>query len=800
MARAPRPPPSPGSPPTPGSRPLQGSRGSPGPPGPPPGNFEGIERRTLGAFTEKAYLDYSMYVILDRALPALGDGLKPVQRRIIYAMSELALSAASKHKKSARTVGDVIGKFHPHGDMACYEAMVHMAQPFSYRYPIVDGQGNWGSPDDPKSFAAMRYTESRLTRYAELLLAELEHGTVDWTPNFDGTLEEPTMLPARLPNLLLNGASGIAVGMATDIPPHNLAEVAAACIHLLDDPEATTRALLKHIKGPDLPTGGEIITPRADLAAFYDSGSGSFRARATYEVDDAGLIVIGSLPYQVSGSRVLEQIAEQMRQKKLPMVEDLRDESDHENPTRLVIEPRSNRIDVQQLMTHLFATTDLERNYRVNLNVIGLDGRPRVMGLKELLSQWLQFRQKTVRRRLQHRLDKVARRLHILDGLLIAYLNLDEVIRIIRREEEPKPLLIKRFKLSDEQAEAILETRLRHLAKLEEMKIREEQGELAEERAELEAVLASAARLRKLVREEIEADAKEYGDERRTRIVERAAAQAIEESELLANEPVTVVLSTGGWVRAAKGHDIDARALSYKSGDAFHSAARGRSVQQAVFIDSTGRAYSLPAHTLPSARGSGEPLSGRLDPPDGARFAGVAIGEPEDLWLLATDAGFGFTVRLRELYSRNRAGKAVLKLAAGALVLPPAPVPVTLASTPAGAGVEAGAAPGAAVDARVAMVNSEGRLLLCGAGEIPELPRGKGNKLFGIPTRKAEAREELLVTLCVLAGGQSLAVFSGERQMKLTPKDLAGYLGARAQRGALLPRGWRTVERIEPTE
>jgi topoisomerase-4 subunit A len=755
------------------------------PQAPPPVNFEGIERRPLGTFTEKAYLDYSMYVILDRALPALGDGLKPVQRRIVYAMSELGLSAASKPKKSARTVGDVIGKFHPHGDMACYEAMVHMAQAFSYRYPLVDGQGNWGSADDPKSFAAMRYTESRLSRYTELLLAELEHGTVDWTPNFDGTLDEPTMLPARLPNLLLNGASGIAVGMATDIPPHNLAEVAAACIHLLDDPEATTRALLKHIKGPDLPTGGEIVSPRADLVAFYDSGSGSFRARATYEVDEDGLIVIGSLPYQVSGSRVLEQIAEQMRQKKLPMVEDLRDESDHENPTRLVIEPRGRRVDVQQLMTHLFATTDLERNYRVNLNVIGLDGRPRVMGLKALLAEWLEFRQHTVRRRLQHRLDKVARRLHILDGLLIAYLNLDEVIRIIRREEEPKPALIKRFKLSEEQAEAILETKLRHLARLEEMKIREEQGELAEERAELEAVLASRARLKKLVRAEIEADAQEYGDERRTRIVERAAAQAIEETELLANEPVTVVLSSAGWVRAAKGHDIDARALSYRSGDVFHSAARGRSVQQAVFIDSTGRAYSLPAHTLPSARGQGEPLSGRLDPPDGARFAGVAIGEGEDLWLLATDAGYGFTVRLQELQSRNRAGKAVLKLTPGALILPPAPVPMSAEGA-------------AAADALVALVNTEGRLLLFPAAEVPELPRGKGNKLFGIATRKAEAREELLVAMCVLGAGQPLAVTSGERQMKLTPNDLKAYLGTRAQRGALLPRGWRTVESIEP--
>src|SRR5580692_7730377 len=581
-------------------------------------NFEGVEREPLKSFAERAYLDYSMYVILDRALPSLGDGLKPVQRRIVYAMSELSLAAGSKHKKSARTVGDVIGKFHPHGDSACYEAMVHMAQDFSYRYPIVDGQGNWGSADDPKSFAAMRYTEARLTRYADILLGELEHGTVDWAPNFDGTMEEPLMLPARLPNLLLNGASGIAVGMATDIPPHNLREIAAACIHLLDDPEATTRALLKHVKGPDLPTGGEIISPRADLVSFYDSGSGSYKARAVWELEEeSGHVIITQLPFQVSGSRVLEQIAQQIRDKKLPMVEDVRDESDHENPTRLVIEPRSNRVDVQQLIAHLFATTDLERSYRVNLNVIGIDGRPRVMGLKALLSEWLEFRQSTVRRRLQHRLDKVNRRLHILDGLLIAYLNLDEVIRIIRREEEPKPALMQRFKLTDEQTEEILNTRLRHLARLEEMKIREEQRSLAEERDELSAILASRARLKKLVRQEIESDAKEYGDERRTRIVERAAAQAIEESELLANEPVTVVLSTGGWVRSAKGHDIDPKSLSYKTGDAFQAAARGRSTQLAVFIDSTGRTYSLPAHSLPSARGQGEPLSGKLDPPDG---------------------------------------------------------------------------------------------------------------------------------------------------------------------------------------
>jgi topoisomerase-4 subunit A len=765
----------------------------------PPVDFGGVERRALGIFTEKAYLDYSMYVILDRALPALGDGLKPVQRRITYAMSELGLSAASKHKKSARTVGDVIGKFHPHGDSACYEAMVHMAQDFSYRYPIVDGQGNWGSPDDPKSFAAMRYTEARLTRYADLLLAELEHGTVDWAPNFDGTMDEPLMLPARLPNLLLNGASGIAVGMATDIPPHNLREIAAACIHLLDDPEATTRALLKHVKGPDLPTGGEIISPRADLVAFYDSGSGSYKARAVWEVEkDSGHVIITQLPFQVSGSRVLEQIAQQLRDKKLPMVEDVRDESDHENPTRLVIEPRSNRVDVEQLIAHLFATTDLERSYRVNLNVIGIDGRPRVMGLKALLSEWLEFRQRTVRRRLQHRLDKVARRLHILDGLAIAYLNLDEVIRIIRREDEPKPVLIKRFKLSEEQAEAILETKLRHLARLEEMKIREEQRELAEERAKLEEILGSKARLRKLVRAEITADAEEFGDERRTRMVERAAAQAIEESELLANEPVTVVLSTGGWVRSAKGHDIDPRSLSYKTGDAFQAAARGRSTQLAVFIDSTGRAYSLPAHSLASARGQGEPLSGRLDPPDGARFAGVLLGEPEDLWLIVTDAGYGFSVRLKELYSRNRAGKAVLKLTDGALVLPPAAIPLATA----GAATAAEGAPGlpAAADARVALVNSEGRLLLLAASAVPELPRGKGNKLFGIPTRKAASREELLAAMTVLSGAQSLRVSSGERQMTLKPADLEDYAGERAQRGALLPRGWRTVEAIQAAD
>ncbi|MFL6620477.1 MAG: DNA topoisomerase IV subunit A, partial [Povalibacter sp.] len=584
-------------------------------PSQPPLNFEGIERQPLRAFTEKAYLDYSMYVILDRALPHIGDGLKPVQRRIVYAMSELGLSASSKHKKSARTIGDVIGKFHPHGDSAAYEAMVLMAQPFSYRYPLVDGQGNFGSPDDPKSFAAMRYTESRLTRYSSLLLSELGQGTVDWQLNFDGTLEEPVLLPSRVPNVLLNGATGIAVGMATDVPPHNLREVVTACIKLLEEPDSTLAELCKHIKGPDFPTGAEIISSKEEIRHIYKTGTGSIRARAVYEMED-GEIVITQLPYQVSGSRIQEQVAAQMQAKKLPMVEDIRDESDHEHPTRIVIVPRSNRVDVEQLMAHLFATTDLERTYRVNLNIIGLDGRPKVMDLKSLLQEWLTFRIATVTKRLNWRLEKVQARLHILDGLLIAYLNLDEVIRIIRREEEPKPVLIKRFQLTDIQAEAILETKLRHLAKLEEMKIRGEQKELSEERDDLEKLLKSKAKLHKLVRDELSADAELFGDARRSRIVERAAAQAIDETELVTSEPVTVVLSERGWVRAAKGHELDPATLSYKTGDAFQAAARGRSTQQAVFLDSTGRAYSLLAHTLPSARGQGEPLSGRIDPPE----------------------------------------------------------------------------------------------------------------------------------------------------------------------------------------
>jgi len=736
-------------------------------------DFEGIERRPLKAFTEKAYLDYSMYVILDRALPQLADGLKPVQRRIVYAMSELGLSALAKHKKSARTVGDVLGKYHPHGDSACYEAMVHMAQDFSYRYPLVDGQGNWGSTDDPKSFAAMRYTEARLRPYAETLLGELAEGTVEWTANFDGTMDEPALLPARLPNVLLNGAAGIAVGMATDIPPHNLREVANACVRLLEEPDLSDRELAKLVPGPDFPTGAEIITSRAELRALYGTGNGTFRARAVYELGE-GEVIITALPYQVSGSRIQEQVAAQIRAKKLPMVENVRDESDHEDPVRIVLELRSNRVDTDQLMAHLFATTDLEKSYRVNMNVIALDGRPQVLGLKPLLSEWLSFRLRTVTRRLEFRLARVSARLHILDGLLIAYLNLDEVIRIVRTEDEPKAKLMKRFKLSAEQADAILDTRLRHLARLEEMKIKAEQAALAKEREDLEKTLRSPARLKRLVREELVADAEKYGDARRTKLIERAAAQAIDETELVVSEPVTVVLSSAGWVRQAKGYDIDARALSYKTGDGFQAAARGRNTQQAVFLDSSGRTYSLLAHTLPSARGQGEPLSGRVDPPEGATFAGVMLGEPADRWLLASDAGYGFVARFEELYARNRSGKAVLTVGEQARALPPAPVP-------------------AEADSLVAVLQSEGRLLVFPLAELPELAKGRGNKLFNVPTARAATREELIIAVAVLAPGTKLRVLCGERHMTLSFAELEHYRGERAQRGALLPKNYRKV-------
>lgn len=739
----------------------------------PPLNFEGVEQQPLRTFTEKAYLDYSMYVILDRALPHIGDGLKPVQRRIVYVMSEQGSWQAAKHKKAARAIGDVIGKYHPHGDSACYEAMVLMAQPFSYRYPLVDGQGNFGHPDDPKSFAAYRYTEARLTKYAELLLSELGQGTVEWVPNFDGTMEEPRLLPARVPNILLNGATGIAVGMATDIPPHNLREVVSACIKLLEDPDTPLRELMKDIKGPDFPTYGEIISPKADIKQIYETGNGTFRARATYELED-GEIVITSLPYQVSGAKIQEQVAAQINGKKLPMVENIRDESDHENPTRIVIVPKSNRVDLVQVMNHLFATTDLERTYRVNLNIIGLDGKPRVMGLKELLEEWLKYRVDTVTRRLQWRLEKVKSRLHILEGLLVAFLNLDEVIRIIRREDEPKPVLMKRFKITEIQADAILDTRLRHLAKLEEMKIRGEQDELAAEQDRLDKLLGSKAKLKKLVRDELEADAKEFGDDRRTKIIERAAGVAIDETELVTSEPTTVILSERGWVRAAKGHEIDPTSISYKTGDAFLAAAKGKNTQQAVFLDSTGRTYTLIAHSLPSARGNGEPLSGRLDPPEGATFSGVLIGEPAEKCVLASDAGYGFVVNIGELHSRNKAGKAVLKVPDGSKALAPTLVP-------------------ADEKALICATSSEGKMLVFPVKDLPELPKGKGNKIFGVSAKG----DETMTAIAVITSSQNLVVHSGERKMTIKYADLKEYKGERAQRGAVLPRGWRKVDKLD---
>lgn len=734
------------------------------------------ERIPLKEFTEKAYLEYSMYVILDRALPHIGDGLKPVQRRIVYAMSELGLKATAKFKKSARTVGDVLGKFHPHGDMACYEAMVIMAQPFSYRYPLVEGQGNWGSPDDPKSFAAMRYTESRLSSYADVLLGELGDGAVDWSPNFDGTLQEPTLLPARLPNLLLNGTTGIAVGMATDIPPHNLSEVVNALVHLLDHPEATLKELCKHVPAPDYPTEAEIITPRSDLLQMYKTGNGSLRMRAIYTVEDDE-IIITALPHQVSGAKVLEQIADQMQNKKLPLVSDLRDESDHENLTRLVIVPRSNRVDVETLMAHLFATTDLERSYRINLNMIGLNGRPQVKNLLEILNEWLEYRLATVKRRLQYRLDIVKHRLHILAGLLITYLNLDEVIEIIRKEDEPKIKLIKRFNLSEEQVEAILDIKLRHLARLEEMQIKAEQKELSAEQDEIEKILASKALLKKLVRQELEADKEKFGDKRRSPLVERKEAQAIRESEILPTEPMTVILSAMGWVRAAKGHGIDPQSVSYKAGDSFQSVAEGRSNQLAVFLDSTGRTYSIATHTLPSARGQGEPLTGRLNPPDGAKFVAVITGESEQKFLFASDAGYGFIVKLEELYGKNRAGKTVLKLSKGATALHPRLV----------TNIE---------NNFVATVTNTGHLLVFPLKELPELNKGKGNKILSIPTSRVLAREEFLLDVAVLQDNQLLIVNVGNKQLKLKPADWKHYVSERGRRGLKLPRAYQQVDKL----
>ena len=735
------------------------------------------ESRPVSEYAEKAYLDYSMYVILDRALPHISDGLKPVQRRIIYAMSELGLRSTAKHKKSARTVGDVIGKFHPHGDSASYEAMVLMAQPFSYRYPLVDGQGNWGSPDDPKSFAAMRYTESRLDKFADLLLGELGQGTVEWQLNFDGSLEEPQVLPAQVPHVLLNGTTGIAVGMATDIPPHNLRELISATVYLLEHPKATVEDLFTHLPGPDYPTEAEIISSPDELLAVYKSGRGSVRMRGVWQKED-GDIVITALPHQASPAKVLEQIAAQMLAKKLPMVADLRDESDYESPTRLVIVPRSNRVDFDALMNHLFATTDLQRNYRVNLNMIGMDGRPSVKPLNVILGEWLKFRVATVRRRLEYRLERVLARLHILDGLLAAFLNIDEVIAIIRHEDDPKHELMVRYDLSDIQAEAILNLRLRQLAKLEEFKIRAEQDELSAERDSLEKILGSDRRLKTLVRKELEAIAEEFGDARRSTLVQRDEAQAFNEADLLSADPVTVVLSEKGWIRAAKGHEVDGASLNYKAGDAFFTAAQGRSNQQVILLDSTGRSYALAAHTLPSARGQGEPATGRLNAPSGATFCGLLMGDDEQRVLLATDAGYGFVAKMADLYTKNRSGKALISIPKGGQILPPI----------ADVNVEGGL---------VVAISNEGRMLAFPLSELPELARGKGNRIINIPTSRLQAREEYMLTVAVVAAGQSLVIHSGKRHHNVKFADLQHYIGERGRRGNKLPRGFQKVDRVE---
>ena len=730
----------------------------------------GIEQQSVGDYSERAYLDYSMYVILDRALPFVGDGLKPVQRRIIYAMSELGLKSTAKFKKSARTVGDVLGKFHPHGDSACYEAMVLMAQPFSYRYPFIDGQGNWGAPDDPKSFAAMRYTESKLSPYADLLLSEINQGTVDWVDNFDGTIKEPKQLPAQVPNLLLNGTSGIAVGMATDMPPHNLIEVITACIQLLEKPSTDLESLLKILPAPDYPTNAYIVSSKEELYQMYETGNGSVKMRASYVKED-GEIIIEALPYQTSGAKVIAQIATQMRNKKLPLVDDLRDESDHENPTRIVIVPRSNRVDCDQLMLHLFATTDLEKNYRVNMNVIGLDGKPQVKPLIPLLKEWLQFRMQVVVNRLNSRLNKIIDRLHILDGLLIAYLNIDEVIAIIRSEEKPKPVLIKKFKISEIQAEAILELKLRHLAKLEEIKIKTEADELNKERKSIELLLSSEARLKTFIKKELRVILEEFGDQRRCQIVSDVeTAQAFNDEDMIPAENVTVVLSEKGWVKAAKGHDIDSSALNYKSGDSFLKDAKGRSNKMAIFLDSTGRSYTLLANSLPSARGQGEPLTGRLTPPIGAEFIDVVMGDDDQPIILSSDAGYGFISSLSNLQSKTKSGKHAITLSKQAKTMR-----VTKVDD--------------AESDFLAVVTNRARLLIFPVSELPQLSKGKGNKLIQIKNEDFIEREEFLIGLCTIKNHQKLRVEygNGKKHKTYSFEDLVNFTSHRARKGLTIP-------------
>jgi topoisomerase-4 subunit A len=685
-------------------------------------------------------------------------------------MSELGLKSTAKFKKSARTVGDVLGKFHPHGDSACYEAMVLMAQPFSYRYPFIDGQGNWGAPDDPKSFAAMRYTESKLSPYADLLLSEINQSTVDWIDNFDGTIKEPQQLPAQVPNLLLNGTSGIAVGMATDMPPHNLIEVISACIQLLEKPSTDLESLLKILPAPDYPTNAFIVSSKEELYQMYETGNGSVKMRASYVKED-GEIIIEALPYQTSGAKVIAQIATQMRNKKLPLVDDLRDESDHENPTRIVIVPRSNRVDCDQLMLHLFATTDLEKNYRVNMNVIGLDGKPQVKPLIPLLKEWLQFRMQVVINRLNSRLNKIIDRLHILDGLLIAYLNIDEVIAIIRSEEKPKPVLIKKFKISEIQAEAILELKLRHLAKLEEIKIKSEADELNKERQSIELLLSSEARLKTYIKKELRVILEEFGDKRRCQVISGVVtAQAFNDEDMIPAENVTVVLSEKGWVKAAKGHEIDSSSLNYKSGDAFLKDAKGRSNKMAIFLDSTGRSYTLLANSLPSARGQGEPLTGRLTPPIGAEFIDVVMGDDDQPIILSSDAGYGFISSLGNLQSKTKSGKHAISLSKQAKTMR-----VTMVDD---------------VDTDfLAVVTNRARLLIFPASELPQLTKGKGNKLIQIKKDDFLDREEFLIGLCTIKSHQKLRVEygNGKKHKTYSFEDLVNFTSHRARKGLTIP-------------
>lgn len=737
------------------------------------------ETLALRTFTENAYLNYSMYVIMDRALPFIGDGLKPVQRRIIYAMSELGLNSQAKFKKSARTVGDVLGKYHPHGDSACYEAMVLMAQSFSYRYALIDGQGNWGAPDDPKSFAAMRYTESRLSKYSEVLLSELGQGTVDFTLNFDGTLQEPKTLPARLPNILLNGTTGIAVGMATDILPHNLTEISAAAVMLIENPKASLEEVMTHVKGPDYPTSAEIITPVEDIAKIYQTGRGSIRMRAVWTKEE-NEIVITDLPHQTSGAKILEQIAAQMRAKKLPLIEDLRDESDHENLTRLVILLRSNRVDADQVMNHLFATTDLERSYRVNMNMIGLDNKPSVKGLVTILTEWLTFRRQTITKRLEYRLDKVVNRLHILDGLFTAFLNIDSIIHLIRYKDDPRMELIKRFDFTEIQVDAILELKLRHLAKLEEEKITAEQGVLVKERAALESTLSSTHKMDILIRDELIADAKNYGDMRRSPIVERQGVKVVNEQEFVASEPVTIVLSKMGWVRCAKGHDIDPTTLNYKAGDGFKAFAKGKNNQPAVFIDSSGRSYAVEPMSLPSARSQGEPLTGKLTLSMGVTIEYVIMAAHSQRLLIASDAGYGFVCQFSELVSRNRNGKAVVNLPANARVLPLNKI--------------------ISDEQLLLAITITGRVLLFPVTEMPVLTKGKGSKIISIPAVAAVKREDYLAYVLLISRQAAVTIYAGKRKLTLYPVDLEKFIAERGKRGTLLPRGLQRVERVKVDE